>query len=752
MNEKYSTPQFEERIRQSFGVPEIRSGFVDEVYRDLMQRAAAKSRKRHTFFGLRPAWAAALAIFFLMMIGMLMIGPQRVYAEFLKLIGYIPGVGIVDQSRPVRVLAEPVSLTRDGITVTVTSATLTGDRAQITYRVFGVPRSAYPDLESAVGCRSGEYLRLADGTQLAKIKDGYEPVPGGVNEVVFVIPCISDTLPGKAPENWELPLRFVPAPPDLTVMPVFELTPSPQSAPTQDVPAGSATVSPEDHSVSVTKVIETGDGYILIGNFQPPDRPGESFQQIGAMEIHDARGKKVAYTWPLDLDEAILQEPGGTGWAAQFGAAGLVYPLTIDFSGVMLFSADAQTAARFTFDAGSNPQPGQKWDLNRQIQLDDHILTLHSITADSQGSYLFSFQVDPKVYSIGVQIAEYTPVGGGGGGGGGGNGNFTTSLAFESLPTGVLTVTLSNLVLIGDSVTWEGQWSPAPLRTDLPANPTLQPGVCLSADSLERVQPAPAGLFSGKILMYEALNHSGKWGLILCNPDGSGKQTVAADANWGIISPDGRQVAYPAADGIRVMDLVAHTEKVLPGVGAFNMHWSPDGKQIAYVSMGNSTMDGVFVVNVDGTPARRISDFSYASVIGWSPDDRLYFAVPYAERSAWKVFFCDLDGGETRELFTIENGTSKFLNPRLSPDGKWIAYRGQDNSSLYLVHPDGSDMHLVLDNIGANGIAWTSSGWLGVSIRTDDPNAAKVLLINPDSCASYSMNGLQGQLEGLVIK
>ena len=156
MTEWISSPQFEENVRQSFAVPEIRPEFVDQVYGDLMQRAVAKSRKHHPFFGLRPAWTVALAILTLAIIGMLAIGPQRVYAEFLKLFGYIPGVGIVDQSNPIRVLAEPVSVTRDGITVTVTSATLTGDRTQIAYRIFGVPGSAYPDREDVAGCRLGE--------------------------------------------------------------------------------------------------------------------------------------------------------------------------------------------------------------------------------------------------------------------------------------------------------------------------------------------------------------------------------------------------------------------------------------------------------------------------------------------------------------------------------------------------------------------------------------------------------------------
>ncbi|MEA5078719.1 MAG: hypothetical protein VB013_09140 [Anaerolineaceae bacterium] len=752
MTEWISSPQFEENVRQSFAVPEIRPEFVDQVYGDLMQRAVAKSRKHHPFFGLRPAWTVALAILTLAIIGMLAIGPQRVYAEFLKLFGYIPGVGIVDQSNPIRVLAEPVSVTRDGITVTVTSATLTGDRTQIAYRIFGVPGSAYPDREDVAGCWSREYLLLADGTQLAQINYGYEPVPTSVNEVVFVIPCIANTLPGKVPENWELPLRFVPAPPDLTVMPVIELSPSSQITLNPSATTNGTSIPTADNSVTVSKVIETSDGYILIGSFQPQSKPGESFQQTGAMEIHDASGKKVAYTYPQDVNEAINQEPGGTGWAAQFKAAGLVYPLTISFSGAILLPSNPDATTQFTFDAGSNPQPGQEWDLNREIQLAGHTLMLTSITANSQGSYSFNFQVDPKVYSVGVQIEGYTPNGGGGGGGGGlTNGKFETTLAYAQLPTGVLDVDISNLVLIGDSVTWQEQWSPATVRTDLPVNPTHQPSVCLSADSLAQVQSAPVGLFSGSTLMYEPLDNSEKWGLVLYNLDGSGKQVLAADASGGIFSPDGSQMAYPAADGIHVMDLSTKAEKVLPGTG-FNMHWSPDGRQIAYVGMSDGIVDSVFIINLDGTPARQISDLSYESAIGWSPDGKLYFVAPYTGGAAWKVYSYDLASSTTRDLFTIENGTPKFLNPMLSPDGNWIAYRGRDNSSLYLVHPDGSDMHLVLDSVGAVGIAWTSSGWLGVSIGTEDPYVQKVLLINLGTCDSYILNGLHGQLEGLVIQ
>jgi hypothetical protein len=94
---------------------------------------------------------------------------------------------------------------------------------------------------------------------------------------------------------------------------------------------------------------------------------------------------------------------------------------------------------------------------------------------------------------------------------------------------------------------------------------------------------------------------------------------------------------------------------------------------------------------------------------------------------------------------------SKALGATLSQDGKWIAYRGRDNSSLYLVHTDGSGMHLVLDNTGASGVEWSQSGWLGVSLTTDSDSHTAVIMVKPDSCQIYRLPFLQGELEGLSI-
>jgi Tol biopolymer transport system component len=271
--------------------------------------------------------------------------------------------------------------------------------------------------------------------------------------------------------------------------------------------------------------------------------------------------------------------------------------------------------------------------------------------------------------------------------------------------------------------------------------------VCLTADSLAQLKPVPAGMISGTALMYEQLD-TGKWGLVRYNLDGSGKQVLASDASWGTLSPDGSRMAYPDSNGIRVIDLASKAEKVLAGANGFDLYWSPDGQQIAYVALGGAINDSVFVVNADGTNIRQVSNLSYESLVGWSPDStRLYFVAPFTGGAAWKVYSFELASGETKELFTIENGTPKFLDPNLSPDGKWIAYRGRDNSSLYLVHSDGSAMHLLLDNIGAGSLVWSRSGWLGVSLS----DGTTVLLLKPDGCQAYLLPALHGDLEGLSI-
>jgi Tol biopolymer transport system component len=92
--------------------------------------------------------------------------------------------------------------------------------------------------------------------------------------------------------------------------------------------------------------------------------------------------------------------------------------------------------------------------------------------------------------------------------------------------------------------------------------------------------------------------------------------------------------------------------------------------------------------------------------------------------------------------------------PAVSPDGKWIAYRASDNSSLFIKGMDGSPARLLLDDPAnaINGIAWDKESLLlGVSLITPEYPDGEIILIAPDTCETYRLPGLSGELNGILI-
>lgn len=750
MSEWSSTPQFEETIRQSFGVPKIRSEFVNQGYANLMQLASAKSRKSRTFFGLRPAWAIALAIFSLLIIGTLAIGPQRVYAAVLQLFGYIPGVGIVDQSSPIRLLAEPVSQTRDGITVSVNQAVLTAGETQIDYGISGVPLSAYPKEEAVSGCIEPEYLRLPDGTRI----EINAPIPETVNEAAFILPCIFNTLPGTVPTDWELPLHFVAAPADLTILPVIDV--SPQVTPTENEPALesvtpsiTSTESPQA-TVSVDKIIETEDGYILLGYVHPNIPEGSWLQITGAPTILDADGKTVNYSRPNDVQELAPSGPirGGTSWVMQIKGQGIKFPLTIHYSGVIISQVDPQASAQMLIDIGTNPQAGQTWDVNQDVQLAGNTIRLVSITAGADG-YSFRINPGPALSGVSIQIEGHAAIGGGGGGLPILGQEFTTSLVFNELPQGELSLLFSNPKTVSLTESWEVQWQPELLR-EFPTS-SGSSGICLAADSIQSLNQIPAGI-TGKAVLTQ---QNPQLQIIAANLDGSRQQVIATGSSRAALSQDSSHLAYSGDENLVIVDLTSGESTLIPGVFGPYLRWSPDGSRIAVVNSGDSF--GVFVIGIDDNDSTQLSNLGYESIAGWSPDgSSLYYAIPGSGGDGFLLRSVELSTGNTQDLFVLENSSRKAPLPVVSPDGKWIAYRASDNSSLYLKGMDGSQTRLLLESPGSTtaitGLVWNpGSHWLGVSLLTPENSNGEIILLAPESCEAYQIPGLSGELDGLII-
>ncbi|MBA4383100.1 MAG: hypothetical protein C0410_00035 [Anaerolinea sp.] len=738
--------QLEQELGALYASAPLTDTFINSLKFQLNSKVRVQSGPQTRTLRLQPAWIALIVLLAAVILTTLIIGPDKVYAEMRRLLGYIPDVGLVDTNVPIRVLAEPVEQTRYGVTITVTSATLTADRSHIEYRVFGVPRSAYPNDESVIGCIVQDYLLLPDGSKLEWVND-FPAIPMGVNDATLVIPCISGTMPGYAPENWEFPLKFVPAPTDLTVMPVIEITSTAVPTP-KPVSLSQPTEIVQDNSVSVTQVIETVTGYILVGEFKPQKQESEFIQTTGMPVITDAKGLNVPLKINLDAMNNI--DAGPDGWVYEIDTVGVSFPITITFSGVSISQPEPGASVEIPFVFGSTVVPGQEWKPELEFDLAGHSIKLATILANSQGGYHFTLLVDSSVNGLSVQLKDQKSIGGGGGSGLI-NGELNTGLSFAQLPVGKQTLVFSKLSVISDPLSWSGSWSPNEVHTDMPAVGELPAGTCGNANTIQSAPVLPATI-KGKALTYEQITDSSMGGLVLSDLNGTGRTVITFAGNWGAMNTTGTRISFSAEDGLAIYDVANGTTSIQTSGSGFDPAWSNEGNRYAYVS---EAADGILVMDLATGKATKVSSLAFEFTVGWLPDDsRLITAAMFSGGTAWQIRSINPESGESEDLFVIEDGSYKSLGAALSPDGKWIAYRGRNNSDIRLVNLDGSENLLVFDNpsVATSGPVWASKGWLGFSLLQVDNSHQKTILVNPVTCTVYELSGLKGTLEGFIIE
>src|SRR5690606_20215222 len=134
--------------------------------------------------------------------------------------------GLVDTSSPFRQLAEPVSDTRDGVTLDIQSAFLSADQTIITYAMSALPAEMKSARFGDPECLTPAYLILSDGRKVeasstsgGPTPDGSyannirfsDPVPANFNQATLVFPCLEGAAQGMGPEDWQFALAFKPA-------------------------------------------------------------------------------------------------------------------------------------------------------------------------------------------------------------------------------------------------------------------------------------------------------------------------------------------------------------------------------------------------------------------------------------------------------------------------------------------------------------------------------------------------------------
>ena len=265
--------------------------------------------------------------------------------------------------------------------------------------------------------------------------------------------------------------------------------------------------------------------------------------------------------------------------------------------------------------------------------------------------------------------------------------------------------------------------SPVPTQTELPTVPatdtpastaTSQPSPLPSAVSAVTETPAPQGNITPQTATPQATPRGGRPGqvgysaligteaqIFLVNVDGGNPHALtsvpqgACNFDW---SPDGKQIVFvspcqkPAStypeSSLYLLDV--ETGKIgLPPFkqgGDFDPAWSPDGQKIAFTSLRDGSMQ-IYVYNIKDSSLTRLTtpgNNIQARYPAWSPDSS---QIAYTTLYSGLLMISDMAAnGSNKHQVVLSGGSFSEYIPAWSPDGSYLIF---DRSNSNISSPSG---------------------------------------------------------------
>jgi len=424
------SPEFEEKVREAVSAPNAKPEFVNQLRNELARRPV---EMKPTFI-FRPAWAIA----FVLALAVMVMSVPGVAAAIGRLFGYVPEVGLVENTGNLRILAEPVSLTRESVTLTITSVFVYADHVELIYDVKGIApandgwqqQNASEDPTAFCGgvnigemdTKDGDaVLRLPDGTIVERILGSEYPqnvfatkpvyktsIPLDVMEMTMILDCIPMARRGAVPENWEVPFKLVEVPEGTVVgAPVINVEPTvvqPAIQPSAEVPGIPAPVV----TITLTRVVPLDSRTIFYFSMDMENKD-PSLASIMPLNVYltDSLGQKSQlignFTWQP------FEHRAGSDFEFMSQAKPAPGPLTLMVENAVAYYAPLHVEPRqatpaemeFIFDAGENPQPGQTWNLNHTINVAGYPVKITSARATTYDEVAAQYPAPPGWFDSG---------------------------------------------------------------------------------------------------------------------------------------------------------------------------------------------------------------------------------------------------------------------------------------------------------------------------------------------------------------
>ena len=742
-----------------------------------------KIEKGHT--PMKPATKLRFAALLLALILLLAFFALPGVATALKrLLGYVPGVGTVDTSAPLRVLAEPVIDTRDGFTITVESALLDSTQSVIQYRIEGPFPSQEPDSPGTNLCQEAPILRLENGTQLnysageyggsdskAEYKDTFEALPADQNQAMLILPCVRNQLLGEKPQNWEIPIRLTPAPSDMPVYPVLDMpTPTPP-------PAGDAGFK-NGFRLEMEQMAEIPDGFYLKGRLYWQENP--SFYNVelfpDAVRVVDSAGQDVLI-WDMPFEASDGQS---LPISLKISAPSSPGPVQVIVDYVAL---QTPSETGISLDFGENPQPGQTWEVNQDLTVQGYtvrVLSAEYFQESPQAPIMLilNLQAEPEVLLASFMDFETGLTRGGGGSPNSDYTPFRATITYEKFPTGKINLLLTNLSVRRDGP-WSVTWEPPVVDPNTPARQLASPvsdtrdGFTLTVKSL-KLDAAGSTI---TYLIQAPYPFDSRTGLV----------TDACIQTTSLRLADGREKTSDIREGFGDDDEMEYTENfpalsssetpvslVISCISGTLINQGPQNWEIplanfvaapptpipsptATLPPGNACIDQTTLESTLNGPQAPIpsglggkltfwqgngelSEMTVSNLDGSEPISLGPGLFPSLSPDGRKVVYRASDNGlHIRDLTSGDDfvipGTAEPKvynnNPSWSPDGQQISFNrfADDNSDIYLVNADGSNLHKIVTGLEQQSFLGWAADSRSISYSTYEEEIPHVFVL-----------------------